>query len=167
MKKSLMLVLWLCSIILLAWCKDQNVENPDVTDQWSDTTINSSWVKTSLTLEDLEHIEETMPPLSYSYQVFDRESQEMVYTWDYEVDADEEPIFSIPEYENMVSREIVSSGIEDDMIYTLTKFTAQDGHQFDVLYVNEPDTLFCRAINVEDGTKIVLYSSFIYDADMN
>jgi hypothetical protein len=50
----------------------------------------------------------------------------------------------------MADREVISSGIEDDMIYTMTKLTLQDGTELKVLYVNEPDTLFCRAISVEN-----------------
>jgi hypothetical protein len=50
----------------------------------------------------------------------------------------------------MADREVISSGIEDDMIYTMTKLTFQDGTERSVLYVNEPDTLFCRAISVEN-----------------
>ena len=78
----------------------------------------------------------------------------------------EEPVFMIPEYATMANREVISSGIEDDMIYTLTKITLQDGTELNVLYVNEPDTLFCRAISVENGNQTTLYTNFVYDADL-
>jgi hypothetical protein len=66
----------------------------------------------------------------------------------------------------MADREVTSSGIEDDMIYTLTKLTLQDGTERIVLYVNEPDTLFCRAISVANGNLYTLYSNFVYSADI-
>jgi hypothetical protein len=65
----------------------------------------------------------------------------------------------------MTNREVISSSIEDDMIYTVAKITLEDGNVLDVLYVNEPDTLFCRAISIQNGLKSTLYSNFVYDAD--
>ena len=120
----------------------------------------------SLTLEDLEKIEESMPPLSYEYQTYDMQSESVVDTGSYEVAEWEEAKFFIPEYETMVSREVVSSAIEDDMIYTTVKMTLEDGTVLNVLYINEPDTLFCRAISVENWDKTTLYSNFTYDADV-
>jgi hypothetical protein len=66
----------------------------------------------------------------------------------------------------MVSREVTSSGIEDDMIYTLTNITLEDGNVLHVLYVNEPDTLFYRAISIQNENLTTLYSNFVYAADL-
>ncbi len=66
----------------------------------------------------------------------------------------------------MADREVISSWRQDDMIYTLVKMTLQDDTVLDVLYVNEPDTLFCRAINVENGNQNTLYTDFVYNADI-
>jgi hypothetical protein len=52
------------------------------------------------------------------------------------------------------------------MIYTLATITLDDGSSLDVLYVNEPDTLFCRAIEVINGGQTTLYSNFVYAADV-
>jgi hypothetical protein len=52
------------------------------------------------------------------------------------------------------------------MIYTLTDITLDDGNKLQVLYVNEPDTLFCRAISIQNGDLSTLYSNFVYDADI-
>jgi len=183
MKKNLMLMLWLASIVLLAGCWQQNIENsgsdvnnPEI--QEPDVTTNGDvngeelaqnhpeWVATSLTAEDLSRIEETMPPVYYTYETYDMTAQAIVSSGNYEVVDGEEAVFMIPEYATMANREVTSSGIEDDMIYTMTKITLQDGTVLDVLYVNEPDTLFCRAISVENGNQTTLYSNFVYDADI-
>jgi hypothetical protein len=52
------------------------------------------------------------------------------------------------------------------MIYTLTNITLESGDSLQVLYVNEPDTLFCRAISVQNGNLNTLYSNFVYNADV-
>ncbi|MBQ9554563.1 hypothetical protein IJU97_06615 [bacterium] len=66
----------------------------------------------------------------------------------------------------MISREVLSSSIEDHMIYTLTNLTQEDGKVISVLYINDPETLFCRAISVETDEKVTLYNNFIYNADI-
>lgn len=186
MKKNVLLMLWLASVVLLAWCGDQNVEN--ITDENQDVVAvednnttdeevvavsdeeilatHPEWVAASLTVEDLERIEQTMPPLSYTYQTFDMDTESIVNEGSYELAEGQEPVFMIPEYATMASREVKSSWIQDDMIYTLVKMTLQDDTVLDVLYVNEPDTLFCRAINVENDNLNTLYTDFVYSADV-
>ena len=180
MKKNLLLMLSLSAIVLLAGCGNKDVVNPDATDteNWvieagdnqgsSEDAINPEhpeWVATSLSVSDLERIEETMPPLSYSYETYDMQANSVVNSGTFTAEWDEKAL-SISEYETMVNREVISSGIEDDMIYTLTNVTLEDGSVLQVLYVNEPDTLFCRAISVQNGDLNTLYSNFVYDVDI-
>lgn len=173
MKKNLILMLGLASIVLLAGCgKNEPVEESEQIPDQGEINANTvdqdhlDWTKTSLTIADLEHIEETLPPLSYIYETYDMNSQSVVNSGSYKVAEWEEPVFFIPEYATMADREVTSSGIEDDMIYTMTKLTLQDGTELNVLYVNEPDTLFCRAISVENWSQTTLYTDFVYDADI-
>ena len=172
MKKSLALMLWLLTVAMLTGCGQKEVtEEPtenleqNVVEEETTQQDHPEWVKTSLTLEDLEKIEETLPPLSYDYETYDMQAQSVVNTGSYQVAEWEEPQFIIPEYATMASREVTSSWIEDDMIYTVVKMTLQDGTVLDVLYVNEPDTLLCRAISVQNGDQSTLYSNFTYEAD--
>ena len=177
MKKNLLLVLSLSAIILLTGCKqaepvdesNQPLDQDEVTTNVDDEQIDQDhpeWTKTSLTTDDLKHIEETLPPLSYVYETYDMKAQSIVNSGSYEVAEWENPVFSIPEYSSMVDREVTNSWIEDDMIYTLATITLNDGSSLDVLYVNEPDTLFCRAIEVINGGQTTLYSNFVYAADV-
>jgi hypothetical protein len=57
----------------------------------------------------------------------------------------------------MASREVVSSGIEDGMIYTLTKVVLQDGTELQVLYIVNPETLDFVAVSVENGNETINY----------
>jgi hypothetical protein len=57
----------------------------------------------------------------------------------------------IPEHATMASREVLSSGIEDGMIYTITQVTLQDDTVISVLYIVDPVTLNFVAANVENG----------------
>ena len=174
-------MLSLSAIILLAGCGNKDVVNPDATDteNWvieagdnqgsSENAVNPEhpeWVATSLTLGDLERIEQSMPPLSYSYQTYDMQAETEVDSGIFTAAEWDNSGLSIPEYENMTSREVTSSGIEDDMIYTLADITLNDGTVLHALYVNEPDTLFCRAISIQNGDLTTLYSNFVYDADI-
>jgi hypothetical protein len=70
--------------------------------------------------------------------------------------------FLTPEYSNIVDREVTSSGIEDDMIYTMVKATLDDGKEIDVLYIVDPVTLNFVAANIEDGDITTNYQ-FSYD----
>lgn len=177
MKKNLVLMLTLSAFVVLAGCDNQNVENTDVENTETGVAVvnetnedveaeNPEWVAKALTLEDLERIEETLPPLSYNYETYDMQAGEISDSGTYTAPEGEDNKLYIPEYDHMVSREVTSSGIEDDMIYTLTNITLDDGNVLQVLYVNEPDTLFCRAISVQNGEKTTLYSNFVYLADV-
>jgi hypothetical protein len=62
-----------------------------------------------LTVEDLNRIEETMPPVYYTYETYDMASQAIVNSGNYEVVDGEEAVFMIPEYATMANREVTSS----------------------------------------------------------
>jgi hypothetical protein len=61
----------------------------------------------------------------------------------------------------MASREVISSSIEDGMIYTDTKVTLQDDTIINVLYINDPATLNFVAASTENGDVSTNYQ-FIY-----
>jgi hypothetical protein len=57
----------------------------------------------------------------------------------------------------MASREVTSSGIEDGMIYTLTRITLQDDTEIEVLYINDPVTLNFVAVSSMNSGVSTLY----------
>jgi hypothetical protein len=93
-------MLYFSVIVLLAGCgnnepvegpeqnPEQNLEqNSDQSEIVADTVDqgHSDWVKTSLTVADLEHIEESLPPLSYVYETYDMNTQSIVNSGNYKV----------------------------------------------------------------------------------
>ena len=128
----------------------------------------SSYVKTSLTFDDLNDIDETLFPLSYDYEIWDMENGEtLIESGHYDYPEDKKNWYVlIPEQSTMVGREVESSGIEDWMIYTMTNIILKDWKVLSALYVNDPETLFTRAITVEDDGKVTYYRNFLYNADV-
>ena len=110
---------------------------------------------TSLTLEELMNIMENNFPKAYDYSITNISTNENK-KWTHVYTSDELG-FLTPEYSNIVDREITSSGIEDDMIYTLVKATLDDGKQIDVLYIVDPVTFKFVAANIEDGDIMTNY----------
>ena len=127
----------------------------------------STYVKTELTNEDIDHIEEILPPLSFDFETWNMADETMVESghYDYPTDVENGYVF-IPEHATMASREVKSSGIEDGMIYTNTDVTLQDDTVVSVLYIHDPETLFVRAITVGNGNYVTYYRNFIYNADI-
>ena len=85
-------MLSLSAIIFLAGCGEQKIENPDIDNAEGSIVAadenyqenedvnadHSEWVATSLSVEDLERIEETMPPISYDYETYDMMKGEII-----------------------------------------------------------------------------------------
>jgi hypothetical protein len=67
----------------------------------------------------------------------------------------------LPIHATTASREVLSSAIEDGMIYTLTKVVLQDDTEVNILYIVNPETLDLVAANVENGNEITNYQ-FVY-----
>ena len=126
-----------------------NQANQD--EEIEDTTLPEG-AKTSLTIEELENIDEEHFPTSYTYTTynFDTENKD---EGDYTYPEDLSHSLLIPEHATMISREVVSSGIEDGMIYTLTNATLQDGTVIEILYINDPVTLEYVAASVQNGNE--------------
>ena len=140
-------VLWLAVILwlgtaFLAGCETSTENNVD-----ENTPVVEA--KTSLELGELIKIIEDNFPKAYDYTITNISTNETetgthVYTVD-------ELGFLTPEYSNIVEREVISSGIEDDMIYTDVKATLDDGKVISVLYIVDPVTFNFVAANIEDG----------------
>lgn len=114
------------------------------------------WAKTSLTNEELDELAETNFPKSYTYTTYNVETQES-NNGEYTYPEDISHTLLLPIHATMASREVVSSGIEDGMIYTLTNVTLQDDTVVSVLYIVDPITLNFVAANVENGNEMTNY----------
>lgn len=170
MKKTtlwLFAILWLWTLVLTGCNKtdktpvEEEIVNPAVEQEVLAPEVEESTLpvdaKTSLTLADLENIDETNFPKSYNYSSFNTEEWQLIDEWEYIYPEDLDHSLLIPEHATMASREVLSSGIEDGMIYTTVKITLQDWTVFDALYINDPVTLNYVAANVMKGDTSVNY----------
>ena len=176
MKKTTLWIVALLAVATLAGCNlnktpaETPVENPDenvientVEENVEEENIDvklPEWAKTSLTDTELEEVIDTHFPKWYTYSVYNTETEES-NEWEYTYPEDLSHTLLLPIHATMASREIISSWIEDGMIYTLTNVTLQDDTQVSVLYIVNPETLDLVAANVENGNEITNYQ-FVY-----
>ena len=79
------------------------------------------WTKTSLTNEELDEIAENNFPKWYTFSTFNSADNLIWDEWQNTYREDLSHTLLIPEHAAMASREVLSSGIEDGMIYTQTE----------------------------------------------
>jgi len=137
----------------------QNEENSDeeISDEDNIDVVLPEWAKTSLTNEELDKIAETNFPKGYHYSTFNTTENIKWDEWEYTYPEDLSHTLLIPEHATMASREVTSSGIEDGMIYTLTRITLQDDTEIEVLYINDPVTLNFVAVSSMNSGVSTLY----------
>lgn len=176
MKKSLIVMLGLVMATFLAACQDQPVDNPDVdnnvvidaneVDNWWDADNGedvdngeeAQAKKTSLTIEELDDIDASLFPTSYTYETYNWDENGTSESGEYVYPEDIDHSLLIPVHATMASREITSSSIEDGMIYTVANVTLQDGTVLSVLYINDPVTLQYVAASVNSEKETSLYT---------
>lgn len=157
MKKTtlwLFAIIWLWTLVLTGCNKSENPSDENqnqATQEEIGYSASSEYTKTSLTIGDLDSIDETNFPKSYSYSSYNMTENVLEDEWEYTYPEDISHTLLIPEHATMVSREVISSWIEDEMIYTVTKVELQDGTQINVLYINNPVTLNYVAASVQNG----------------
>ena len=113
--------------------------------------------KGALTVEDLDEIDNALFPVSYSYEVYSMESDDVKDAWQSTYPEGWDHKLLLPIHSEMESREVVSSGIQDGMIYTSVNLLLKDGSVASALYINDPDSLQYVAASVNRGDETTLY----------
>ena len=98
----------------------------------------------------MDLIDEKAFPTSYTYTTYNSSTEERTGPEEYVYPEDISHTLLIPEHATMASREVISSGIQDGMIYVETKATLQDDTEINILYVVNPETMQYVAANVEN-----------------
>ena len=129
--------------------------------EWTCPNNDEQVEEKKLTIEDLDRLDETQFPKGYTYTRSNSEDESLAISWEFTYPEDFSHTLLIPEHATMASREVISSWIEDWMIYTLTNVTLQDGTVIEVLYINNPETLDYVAAGVQNWTENANYQ-FIY-----
>ena len=135
-----------------------NVEDGDITTNYQFSYDNIE----SLTYEDLEGIAENNFPSESTYTVVDL-ATEATTTGEnvYMEDTPHNLVNITPAFPATTSQELLSSGIEDGMIYTLLDVSYENGTTGNVLYINDPETLNFVAATV-DNAGISTNYQFVY-----
>jgi hypothetical protein len=123
-----------------------SVEDGDITTNYQFSYDNIE----SLTYEDLEGIAEMNFPTSSTYTIYHPETEE-TFTGEnlYMEDTPHNLTNITPHFGTIVEENLLSSGIEDGMIYTNFDVTFDDGASANVLYINNPESLNFVAATVQ------------------
>ena len=135
-----------------------NVEDGDITTNYQFGYDNIE----SLTYADLEGIAENNFPSESTYTVVDP-TREATSTGEnvYPENTPHNLVNITPAFPATTSQELLSSGIEDGMIYTLLDVSYENGTTGNVLYINDPETLNFVAATVNHAGISTNYQ-FIY-----
>lgn len=115
-----------------------------------------AYVKESLDLSELDKIIEDNFPSSYIYSTYSYSGNNIGDEYDHVYSTWEIGILT-PEYSNIIDRELLNSGIEDWMIYTLVKATLDNWNEIQALYIVDPNTFDFVAASIEDGDLVSNY----------
>ena len=159
MKRILPLVALLAAwSLVLTWCnKTENVESVDD----GSAVENPVYTNTSLDMWWIISATEKNFPKSYTFSKYNIKENKSLWEGSHKYNR-MDLWYLTPENTRIVDREVISSWIEDWMIYTLVKATLDDDSQIEVLYINDPETLKFVAASVDDGTITTNYQ-FSYD----
>lgn len=124
-----------------------NVEDGDISTNYQFSYDNIE----SLTYEDLEWIAENNFPSESTYTVVDL-ATEATTTGEnvYMEDTPHNLVNITPAFPPITEQNLLSSGIENGMIYSLFDVSYENGTTGDVLYINDPETLNFVAATVNN-----------------
>lgn len=123
-----------------------NIEDGDIT-----TNYQFTYYVNSLTFADLEEIAKSYFPESSTYTVVNLETEETANRENvYHEDTPHNLTNVTPNFPAITQQKLISSGIEDWMIYTNFDVTFENGTTGNVLYINNPESLRFVAATVEN-----------------
>lgn len=170
MKKGLLVTLALMTLFVLVACGSKEIDGENNNEDVQNLTDNSVvslqdkkdplkdlYWKTSLTVDDLDRIDEFKFPKSYTYSKYDWNNwNSMVETWDHVYPRGVNIL--LPIHESMVKREVISSMMDNDRISTTVDITLSNGESYPVKYVNDSDTLEYVWASLNTPTSTILYT---------
>ena len=130
-----------------------NIEDGDIT-----TNYQFTYFVESLTYEDLEEIAKSYFPTSSTYTIVDLATEETTNKENlYHEDTPHNLVNITPDFAPIKEQTLLSSAIEDGMIYTNFDVVYDNGTTGNVLYINNPETLNFVAATVESEGMSVNY----------
>ena len=130
-----------------------NIEDGDIT-----TNYQFTYFVESLTYEDLEEIAKSYFPASSTYTITDLATEETTNKENlYHEDTPHNLVNITPDFAPIKEQTLLSSAIEDGMIYTNFDVVYDNGTTGNVLYINNPESLLFVAATVESEGMSVNY----------
>lgn len=118
--------------------------------------ISSTIEEKSLTMEEIKDLFKTHFPKSYTYSDFNIASNLIEDEGEHTYTAEEAGILT-PKHSEIQGSQVISSGIQDGMVYNDTLSTLENGSLISVVYVINPDTLNFVTAKVTDWEHQVTY----------
>lgn len=130
-----------------------NIEDGDII-----TNYQFKYYVESLTYEDIEGLAESHFPTSSTYTIYDFATEE-TFTGEnnYHEDTPHNLVNITPEFPATTEQKLLSSGIQDGMIYTNFDVIFDNGTTGNILYINNPESLHFVAANVESQGSSINY----------
>lgn len=150
MKKWLIVALGLIAVVLLAGCRDKEVEKQS---EWK--SLDSMYGNISFTMEELEVLEDELFPSLYSYTTYDKKDWSVLEEGNHIYWSNHEFLLPIDEY--ITDKVVSSSEVENGMIYTMVDGKVGD-ESVSVLYINDPETLKYSFATVYWKNENILYA---------
>ena len=153
MKKWLIVAFGLIVVVLLAGCRDKEVENQS---EWK--SLDNLDKNISFTLEELDSLEEKLFPVSYVYKTYQNVDWSVSGSGEYVYLLDDENLLPIDSH--LVYREIYKSEVKNGMVYSMVNAKLDDGGAVSILYINHPETLkyYFATVYWEDETTLYTFS---------
>ena len=153
MKKGLIVAFGLMAVVLLSGCGNKTQEaNP-----WKEVkTLDEMQWSLSLTMDELDVLEEKLFPVSYVYTTYQNDGGNISGTGEYVYLADDE--YLLPVEEHIVSKEMSSSEVNNAMVYSTIDAKLDDGSEVSILYINDPETLKYSFATVYAENETTLYT---------
>ena len=151
MKKWLIVAFGLIAVVLLAGCRNKEVENQN---EWK--SLNNLDNNISFTLDELDSLEQRLFPTSYVYTIYQKEDWTVLASGNYAYLPDDK--YLLPIEENLTGRVLSSSEIKDNMVYSMVDAKLDDDSVVSVLYINDPETLKYYFATVYGEDETILYT---------
>lgn len=151
MKKGLIVAFGLMTVVLLSGCGNKEVETPN-----ENVPVDNSYENVSLTLDELDSLEESLFPVAYTYTTYQKEDWSISDSWEYTYLPDDK--YLIPIEEELASRELSTSEVKNGMVYSMVDAKLADDSMVSILYINEPGTLKYYFATVYGETETTLYT---------
>jgi len=130
-----------------------NIEDGDIF-----TNYQFTYFVESLTYADLEEIAKSYFPASNTYTIYNFETEETSNGENVYMEDTPHNLTNItPDFGTVVDQNLLSSAIEDGMIYSNFDVTYDNGTTGNVLYINNPESLLFVAATVENEGNSINY----------